>query len=171
MVVSILLYGCTTQTPTKRTEKNPDGNSTRMLRAISNKSWQQHLTKQLMNCQLLPILKTIQLDERDMRMRKEELISGVFPWNPSHGCARVRRPARTYLQQFCTDTGCSLEDLPEAMDDRDRWRKRVREIRASNMTGWWWWLWLCYRFIEWLLIRDVILKMFENEKGSSFKTK
>ena len=37
-VVSILLYGCPTWTLTKRLEKKLDGNYTRMLRAISNKS-------------------------------------------------------------------------------------------------------------------------------------
>ena len=37
----------------------------------------------------------------------------------SYGRASVERLTRTYLQQICTDTGCSLEDLPEAMDDRD----------------------------------------------------
>ncbi len=35
-VVSILLYGCTTQTLTKRMEKKYDGNYTRMLRTILN---------------------------------------------------------------------------------------------------------------------------------------
>ena len=39
-VTSILLYGCTTWTLTKRLEKKLDGNYTRMLRAILNKSWQ-----------------------------------------------------------------------------------------------------------------------------------
>ena len=48
-VVSILLYGCTTWTLTKQTEKKLDGNYTRMLRAILNKSWRQHHTKQLLN--------------------------------------------------------------------------------------------------------------------------
>ena len=43
-IVSILLCGCTTWTLTKRLEKL-DGNYTRMLRAILNKSWQQHPTK------------------------------------------------------------------------------------------------------------------------------
>ena len=41
-VVSILLYGCTTWTLTKRLEKKLDGNYTKMLRAILNKSWRQH---------------------------------------------------------------------------------------------------------------------------------
>ena len=38
VVASILLYGCTTWTLTKRLEKKLDGNYTRMLRAILNKS-------------------------------------------------------------------------------------------------------------------------------------
>ena len=37
-VVSILLYGCTTWTLTKRLERKLDGNYTRMLRAVLNKS-------------------------------------------------------------------------------------------------------------------------------------
>ena len=37
-VVSLLLYGCTTWMLTKRLEKKLDGNYTRMLRAILNKS-------------------------------------------------------------------------------------------------------------------------------------
>ena len=48
-------------------------------------------------------------------------ISGILLWTPSHGQAKVGGPARTYIQQLCADTGCSLEDLPGAMDDRDRW--------------------------------------------------
>ena len=40
VVLSILLYGCTTWTLTKRLKKL-DGNYTRMLRAILNKSWRQ----------------------------------------------------------------------------------------------------------------------------------
>ena len=41
-VVSILLYGCTTWTLTKCMEKKLDGNCTRMLQAISNKSCRPH---------------------------------------------------------------------------------------------------------------------------------
>ena len=54
-VVSILLYGCTTWTLTKRLEKKLDGNYTRMLRAILNKSWRQHLTKHQLYGHLPPI--------------------------------------------------------------------------------------------------------------------
>ena len=59
-VVSILLYGCTTWTLTKRLEKKLDGNYTRMLRAILNKSCRQHPTRYQLYGHLPPITKTIQ---------------------------------------------------------------------------------------------------------------
>ena len=65
---------------------------------------------------------------------KDELISDVLLWTPTHGCARVGRPARTYIQQLCEDTGCNPEDLPEAMNDREKWRETVRDIRAGGAT-------------------------------------
>ena len=63
----------------------------------------------------------------------------VFLWTPTHGRAKAGRPARTYIQQLCEDTGCCPEDLPEAMNDREKWRERVRDIRATSTTWWWWW--------------------------------
>ena len=72
---------------------------------------------------------------------KDGFISNLLQWSPSHGWAKVRRPARTYLQQLCTDTGCRMEDLPRVMDDRDKWQERIREIHASNMP-WWWYIYI-----------------------------
>ena len=62
-VVSILLYGCTTWTLTKRMEKKLDGNYTRILRAILNKSCRQHPTKHQLYGHLPPITG----DEPDMQ--------------------------------------------------------------------------------------------------------
>ena len=42
------------------------------------------------------------------------------------------RLAKNY-QQLCADTGCSLEDLLRAIDDRDGWRARVMEIPAGSV--------------------------------------
>ena len=78
----------------------------------------------------------------------EELISDILLWTLSHGRAKEGRPARTYIQQLCANTGCSPEDLPEAMDDREGWRKRVREIRADFVTWWWWWWWWWWWFVH-----------------------
>ena len=55
---------------------------------------------------------------------KDKLLSNILLWTPSHWCVSVGQPRRTYQQQLCMDTGCSLEDLPEAMDDRDEWWER-----------------------------------------------
>ena len=138
--MSILLYGCTRWMLTKRREKKLDGNYIRMLWAILNKSWRQHPTKQQLYGHLLPLTKIIQIRRTrhaGYRWRSNgELISGVLQWTPSHGRAKVERPTRTYIQQFCADTGCSLEDL-RAINDRGGWRERVRKIRASSATWWW----------------------------------
>ena len=92
---------------------------------------------------LPPITKTIQVRRTRHAghcwRSKDELISDVLLWTPTHGCARVGRPARTYIQQLCEDTGCNPEDLPEAMNDREKWRETVRDIRADGATWWWWW--------------------------------
>ena len=130
-VVSILLYECTTWTLTKRLEKKLDGNYTRMLRAILNKSWRQHPTRHQLYGHLPPITKTIQA----RRTRhgghcwrcRDELISGVLLWTPTYGRAKARRQARTYIQELCDDMGCSPEDLPEAMKDREKWRESIRD--------------------------------------------
>ena len=133
VVVSILLYGSTTWTLTKRMEKKLDSNYTRMLRAILNKSWRQHPTKQQPYGHLPPITKTIQV-----RRTRHELISDILLWTPSHGRVKAGLPARTYIQQLCTDIGCSIEDLLGASGNRDGWREKVREIRTESVTSWWW---------------------------------
>ena len=142
-VVSILLYGCTTWTLTKRLEKKLDGNYTRMLRAILNKSWQQHPTRHQLYGHLPPITKTIQARRNRHAGRcwrsKDEIVSGVRLRTPAYGQSKAGLPARTYIQQLCDDTGCKPEDLPEAMNDRETWGERVRDIRASRTTWWWWW--------------------------------
>ena len=95
--VSILLYGCTTWTLTKHMDKKLDGNYTRMLQAILNKSWRQHSTKQQLYGHLPPIMKTIKI--RWTRhvghcwRSRDKLISDVLMWTPSHEQAKAGHPA------------------------------------------------------------------------------
>ena len=135
-VVSILLYGCTTWTLTKRVEKKLDGNYTRILRAILNKSSRQHPTRHQLYGHLPPITKSIQVRRTRHAghcwRSRDELISDVLLWTPTYGRAKTGRPARTYIQQLCEDTGCNPEDMPEAMNDREKWRERVRDIRVDD---------------------------------------
>ena len=144
--MSILLYGCTTWTLTNRMEKKFDGNYTRMLRAILNRSWRQHPAKHQMYGHLPPITKTIQVRRTGPAghwwRSRDKLISDVLQWTHSYGQAKAGWPARTYIQQLCEDTGNSPEDQPEAMNDREvRW-ERVRDICASCTTWWWWYIYI-----------------------------
>ena len=127
----------------KRMEKKLDCNYTRMLGAILNKSWRQHPTKQQLYGHLPPITKTIKVRQTRHAGHcwrcRDEFISDVLLWTPSYGRAKAGWPARTYIQQLCEDTGCSPEDLPEAMNDREQWRERIRDIRAGGTKRWWWW--------------------------------
>ena len=104
-VVSILLYGCTTWTLTKQLKKKLDGNYTRMLRAILNKSWRQHPTKHQLYGHLPPIMKTIQVRQTRHTghcwRSKDELINDILLWTPAHGQAKAGRPTWTYIQPLC----------------------------------------------------------------------
>ena len=96
-VTSILLYGCTTWTLTKRLEKKLDGNYTRMLRAILNKSWRQHPTRHQLYGHLSPITKTIQVRRTRHAghcwRSRDELIRDVLFWT-------LYTDNQFYLKQF-----------------------------------------------------------------------
>ena len=142
-----------------------------MLRAILNKSRKQHSTKLQLYGLLPPIPQFIQI-KRTRHVghcwkSKEALIIDVLLRIPLNGCASLGKPTRNHLQQLCTDTGCRLEDLPEAMDDRDEWQDGVRKVCASGTTWWWWW-WCIYRYIfiyrafqHYLKIRIFIVRMLD----------
>ena len=111
---------------------------------ILRKSWQQHPTRHQLYSHLPPITKTIQARRTRHAghcwRSKDELISDVLLWTPAYGQAKAGRPARTYIQQLCEDTRCIPEDLPKAMNDREKLRGRIRDIRASGKTWWWWYI-------------------------------
>ena len=108
------------------------------------KSWRQHPTRHQLYGHLPPITKTIQVRRARHAGHcwgsRDELIRDVLLWTPAHGRAKAGRPARTYIQLLCEDTGCCPEDLPRAMNDREEWRERARDIRATSAI-WWWWIW------------------------------
>ena len=131
-VVSILLCGCTTWTLTKRIEKKLDSNYSRMLRAILNKSGRQRPTKQQLYGHLSHIMKTIQVRRTShvghCWRSRDELISDV----PSHGRAKIGRPARTYIQQLCGEV--TLKTCWKQWTIGRGWPERVRDIGADGMT-------------------------------------
>ena len=93
-VVSILLYGCTTWTLTKGMKKKLDGNYTKMLRAILNKSWRQHPTRYQLYGHKVPTIrppavsrKIYKLDEPDAQDTAGEArtnSSVMYSYGPPH---------------------------------------------------------------------------------------
>ena len=82
-----------------------------------------------------PISKTIQIRwtrlSRHCWRSEDELISDNLLRTPWHGRSSVDRITRNYLQQLCTDTGCSMDDLQGAMDDGER--EAGKSLLASVM--------------------------------------
>ena len=131
-VVSILLYGCTTWTLTKRLEKKLDGNYTRMLRAILNRSWQQHPTQRQLYGRLPPITKTVQARRTRHAghcwRSKDKIVSDVLLWTPAYSKSKTGWPARTFIQQLCDDTGCNPKTCQR------RWMIGRRGERGSGIS-------------------------------------
>ena len=107
-VISILLYGCTTWTLTKRLKKKLDGNYTIMLRAILNKSWRQHPQDTNYTATCLPSRKLYKLDEPDTQDTAGEArtnSSVMYSYGPPH-MAKQKKDDQLE-QQLCEDTGCN----------------------------------------------------------------
>ena len=139
-VASILLYGCTTWTLTKRLEKKLDGNYTRMLRAILKKSWRQHPTRHQLYGHLPPITKTIQVRRtrlcRTLLEKQGRTHKGCTPMDPHikkqddqhehtfSSYVRIRDVAQKTCQRRWTigksgERGSEISVLPARDDDDD----------------------------------------------------
>ena len=137
VIVSILLYECTTWTETKRIEKKIDGHYTRMLRVILNKSWRQHHTKQQLYGHVPPITKTIQIRRTrhaGHRWRsRDKLIRDVLLWTPSHGQAKDDQPESTYSSSVL------IRDVALKTGRKQSMRGRGGERESQGYPCWWWW--------------------------------
>ena len=88
-VESVLVYGSVTWTLTQSIEKNIDGAYTRMLRAVMNTSWRDHLTNEQLYSGIPKISKSIRIQ----RLRftghccrsQDELASDIILWQIHHG--------------------------------------------------------------------------------------
>ena len=134
-VVSILLYGCTTWTLTKRMEKKLDGNYIRMLRAILNKSWRQHPKKLQLYGQLPPITKTIKI-RRTKRAghcwrRRDELIS-------DYSCGSLHMDEQRQDDQLETTYSSSMPIWDVGLKTcRKQWMiERVARKRQGYLHWW-----------------------------------
>ena len=121
-------------------EKKLDGNYTIMLRAILNKSWRQHPTRHQLYGHLPPITKTIQVRwsrhaGHCWRSRDEFTPMESHIWPGKRQDDQLEHTSSSYVRI----RDVALKTLPEVMNDREKWRERVRDICACGTTWWWWW--------------------------------
>ena len=55
------------------------------------------------------------------RRSKDQLISDVLLWTPTHGHTSFGLVEKTSVLQLDMDTGCRLKDLPRDMTDKVGW--------------------------------------------------
>ena len=137
-VLSILQYGCTTWTLKKRLEKKLDGNYTRIIRAILNKSWRQQPTRHQLYGHQPPIAKTIQARRtrhaEHCWRSKDELISDVLLMTEQKQDDQLKHTFSTYVR---------IRDVALKICHR-RWtigRSGERGSGISVLWLWWWWWW------------------------------
>ena len=133
-----------------------DGNYTRILHAVLNRSWMKYPTKQQLYDHLPPILQSIQVKwaryAGHQWRRKDELIGVVHQYTPCTWIHQCWHSCKIYIQQVCADTACSLDDL-----SRDGWWKRFKRVPIVD-TIWWWWWWWCGLILNVLFIHFLIVK-------------
>ena len=129
--------------------------------AFGEKPWQQ-LLKNARSCieQILEATtqKTAAVQPASTHLKKlskldvQDMQDTAVKIRTNHKRCYLHGPLHTDMQvlgdllepiynMLCTDTGGSLEDLPGAMDNKDKCWERVREIRARGIWWWWWWWW------------------------------
>ena len=120
IVVSVLLSSDTTWTLTKYLEKKLDGNYTKILCAVLNKSWKQHPTK---TTAVQPLTSHLQnypgkVNKTCWKLlgNKDKLINDVFLW--TNQCWLNSK--KLYSSGLPSIMFC-VEDLPRIMTDRDEW--------------------------------------------------
>ena len=127
-VVSILLYGCSTWTQTKRMEKKLDSNYTRMLRAVLNKSWNSSCT-----ATYHPSRKLSKLDEPDMQDTAGEIRKNSKA-TYSRGPLHTDEQRQNDLQEPTYNSSVSIQDITWKTR-RDRWTIGTGSEKGSGRSG------------------------------------
>ena len=108
--------------------------------------WAGSSSSQNCSCSNLPLIsKTIQVKQTRHAgycwRTKDKLPTDILLETPTYRHVSVGQLARTYSHQVDRNRGCSLGELPRAVDDRnrrrERERERERELGKSVSATWW----------------------------------
>ena len=83
-------------------------------------------------------------NQKQIFIKKREICHNLYKLFESlilnSNCIRMKKFWSVwFIFCSCANTGCRPEDLPKAIDVREVWQERVRNIRADSTTWWWWW--------------------------------
>ena len=137
VVESVLVYGSEAWTLTASLERQLNGCYTRLLRCALNIDWRDHITNEVLYGDLPPLstkLRSRRLQFAGHCFRaKDEAVSKVILWTPTHGQKSRGRPATTYVDLLTSDTGLRVEELETSMMERCVWRDTsFRDPRVSS---------------------------------------
>ena len=130
-VESVLLYGSETWTLTEALEKSLNGCYTRMLRAVFDVSWRDHMTNNQLYGNIPKVTDKItsrRLQFAGHCFRHPELPANeVLLWQPKHGKQNRGRPAATYVTTLLRDTeAANVEEVQTQLGARNLWRSISR---------------------------------------------
>ena len=73
---------------------------------------------------------------------RDELHKWCTPMDPHIWPSKSRTTSSNIHTAAARGYGCSLENLPEGMNDREKWRESGRDICAGSTTWWWWYIYI-----------------------------
>jgi len=65
-------------------------------------------------------------------LRSKEIVADLVLWTPRHGKRRPGRPTATYLDMLRKDTGLGVDNLHQAMTDRDIWNAIIARDQKDS---------------------------------------
>ena len=134
-VSSVLLYGSSTWTLTKKLETKLNGYYTKMLSAVNNVKWPHRISNNVLDDNVPKITNTIATQRVSFAghcFRSKEVIHKLILWEPRCGKNTRRRPARNFINQLTDDTNLDKEDLETIMNDGEYWKNKVMEVRLRS---------------------------------------
>ena len=122
---TILLYECTILTLTKHIKKKSGRNYTRILPSVLL-SWKNFETPTTQN---RSSITTCLLSQKAFK-KTSKIWNGIGGEGSIHERCSLMEITETYIHKLCADRVCRLEDLPRAMDDKNKLEKSVCELYA-----------------------------------------
>ena len=130
VVQAVLLYGAETWSLTKSMDRIIDGAFTKLLRYALNISWKDHISNDILYENLPRIsqrIKRLRLQFAGHCFRdKSQPVHRLVFWKPRGKTMKIGQGRRiTFDKVLMNDTGRSIEELENDMENRNDWRNDI----------------------------------------------